>query len=94
MSNTDSNPSDPSTDRPEHPLLSILPLNHPNGAAETLDFCSDHLWLLADLFGSNQSDYAVLSCESTRRAMWRQLVSVAQSLEAVSKALQSTSNAT
>lgn len=72
---------------PPHPLMSGIDISHSVGKAETLDYCADYLWLLADLFGGNDNGYAVLDNASTRVAMWRQLVAVAQVLEVVSAAI-------
>lgn len=72
---------------PNHPLLSILGLDNLTGCSETLDFCSDHLQLLNDLFGDTNEAYAALDSDAARRAMFRTLLDMALMLKAVSKAL-------
>jgi len=71
----------------KHPLVSILPLTHPTGAAETLNNCANLLLLFADLFGGDTEKYAILDGDQSRLAMHTQLLSMAGVLEAVSDAL-------
>ena len=71
-----------------HPLVSHLGIHNLAGCSETLDLCVAYLQLRADLFGSDDSSYSVINRAATRNAMFRQLTSTAEILEAVSCALQ------
>jgi hypothetical protein len=71
-----------------HPLVSHLGIHSLAGCSETLDFCSDHLRLLTDLFGDTNEAYTVLDSNESRAAMHRTLLDVGLVLKAVSSALQ------
>ncbi|MCP5198294.1 MAG: hypothetical protein H6974_16180 [Gammaproteobacteria bacterium] len=78
----------PDTSIPSNPLFSTLMGGTPEWSAETLDFCADNFWLLADLFDNNNSSYTVLQNINARNTTWRQSEIVALAIEAVSKVLR------
>ena len=71
-----------------HPLVSLHGLDSLSGCSETLDFCSDHLLLLTDLFGNDGQSYECLNSAEAIRAMFRTLLDTSLVIKAVSDALK------
>lgn len=73
----------------QHPFAGILGIHSKVGQRDALNNCASVLSMLADLFGSDATDYAVLDSAAARRGMWINLIGVADLLTAISDALDS-----
>lgn len=72
---------------PRHPLLSTWPLTSTSGQRDALENAASILIMLADFIGGTQPDETLEMSARARTGLWKQLLTVAETLDEVSAAL-------
>lgn len=72
---------------PKNPFLGSSPFASCSGLREALSNCSNHLFLMADLFGFDEemAGYQVLATREGRYGLWTQLYAIADLLRSASR---------